>query len=214
MDLDGLGDSVPLPAVAEWLAPLVDRDPGLIGYLLASKLPVGIVADGHHLALETIQLVARIKAPNELVVVSDALSGLGMPPGQYELAGRTYHSDGTCGRLPDGTLAGSVLPFHRAQDACTRASARFSAQLNARGASQGLADEWPGSASGCEHHQCMKRFVNAYACRSNGLAVMGWIGSRRARRVAISVALDPTYLARNAVGPSDPYWPTWTISWM
>jgi N-acetylglucosamine-6-phosphate deacetylase len=96
------------------LRPIHHREPGLIGYLLASQLPVGIVADGHHLAFETIQLVARIKAPNELVVVSDALSGLGVPPGQYELAGRTYDSDGTCGRLPDGTLAGSLLPLHRA----------------------------------------------------------------------------------------------------
>ena len=57
---------------------------------------------------------ARIKAPDELVLVTDALAGLGMPPGRYMLAGREYISDGTCGRQPDGTLSGSLLPLNRA----------------------------------------------------------------------------------------------------
>ena len=96
------------------MRPLHHRDPGLAGYLLASQLPVGFIGDGNHLAFETIALLARIKAPDELVLVTDALAGLGMPPGPYELAGRTYHSDGTAGRLPDGTLSGSLLPLHRA----------------------------------------------------------------------------------------------------
>jgi N-acetylglucosamine-6-phosphate deacetylase len=58
--------------------------------------------------------MARLKAPDELVLVTDALAGLGMPPGRYWLAGREYISDGTCGRLPDGTLSGSLLPLNRA----------------------------------------------------------------------------------------------------
>ena len=48
------------------------------------------------------------------MLVTDALAGLGMPPGRYMLAGREYISDGTCGRLPDGTLSGSLLPLNRA----------------------------------------------------------------------------------------------------
>jgi N-acetylglucosamine-6-phosphate deacetylase len=96
------------------MRPLHHRDPGLVGYLLASHLPVGFIGDGNHLAFETIRLLARIKAPDELVLVTDALAGLGMPPGPYELAGYTYLSDGTAGRLPDGTLSGSLLPLHRA----------------------------------------------------------------------------------------------------
>jgi N-acetylglucosamine-6-phosphate deacetylase len=96
------------------MRPLRHRDPGLVGYLLASHLPVGLIADGHHLAFETIALLARIKAPDELVLVTDALAGLGMPPGPFRIAGREYVSDGTCGRLPDGTLSGSLLPLHRA----------------------------------------------------------------------------------------------------
>lgn len=96
------------------MRPLCHRDPGIAGYVLASHLPAGFIGDGNHLAFETIRLMARIKAPDELVLVTDALAGLGMPPGRYWLAGREYVSDGTCGRLPDGTLSGSLLPLNKA----------------------------------------------------------------------------------------------------
>lgn len=96
------------------MRPLRHRDPGIAGYVLASHLPAGFIGDGNHLAFETIRLMTRIKAPDELVLVTDALAGLGMPPGRYWLAGREYVSDGTCGRLPDGTLSGSLLPLNRA----------------------------------------------------------------------------------------------------
>jgi N-acetylglucosamine-6-phosphate deacetylase len=93
------------------MRPFRHRDPGLAGYALDADLSVGVIADGHHLAFETLRLVARIKAPDQLYLVTDALAGLGMPPGRYALAGREYVSDGTCGRLPDGTLSGSLLPL-------------------------------------------------------------------------------------------------------
>jgi N-acetylglucosamine-6-phosphate deacetylase len=96
------------------MRPFRHRDPGVAGFVLNSSLTAGIIGDGNHLAFETIRLVARIKAPDELYLVTDALAGLGMPPGRYFLADREYISDGTCGRLPDGTLSGSLLPLNRA----------------------------------------------------------------------------------------------------
>jgi N-acetylglucosamine-6-phosphate deacetylase len=96
------------------MRPFRHRDPGIAGYALASHLPAGFIGDGNHISFETIRLLARVKAPEELVLVTDALAGLGMPPGRYRLAGREYISDGTCGRLPDGTLSGSLLPLNRA----------------------------------------------------------------------------------------------------
>jgi N-acetylglucosamine-6-phosphate deacetylase len=96
------------------MRPLRHRDPGVAGFVLATHVPAGFIADGHHVAFDTIRLLARIKAPDELVLVTDALAGLGMPPGRYMLAGREYISDGTCGRQPDGTLSGSLLPLNRA----------------------------------------------------------------------------------------------------
>jgi N-acetylglucosamine-6-phosphate deacetylase len=96
------------------MRPFAHRDPGVVGFVLATHTPAGFIADGNHIAFETIQMIVRIKAPDELVLVTDALAGLGMPPGSYMLAGHEYISDGTCGRLPDGTLSGSLLPLNRA----------------------------------------------------------------------------------------------------
>lgn len=93
------------------MRPLRHRDPGVVGFALTTSLPVGVIGDGHHLAFEMLRLIARVKGPDELYLVTDALAGLGMPPGRYSLAGREYVSDGTCGRLPDGTLSGSLLPL-------------------------------------------------------------------------------------------------------
>jgi N-acetylglucosamine-6-phosphate deacetylase len=95
------------------MRPFRHRDPGVAGFALASDLWTGFIADGNHISFETIKVVARAKA-DEMVLITDALAGLGMPPGRYWLAGREYISDGTCGRLPDGTLSGSLLPLNAA----------------------------------------------------------------------------------------------------
>lgn len=96
------------------MRPLRHRDPGIVGYVLATHVTAGVIADGQHVAFETLRMVARAKGLDEVYLVTDALSGLGLPPGRYRLAGREYISDGTCGRLPDGTLSGSLLPLNRA----------------------------------------------------------------------------------------------------
>jgi len=96
------------------MRPLRHRDPGVAGYVIGTPLPTGFIADGNHVAFETLRMVARVKAPNELILITDALAGLGMPPGRYIVAGREYVSDGTSGRLLDGTLTGSLLPLNLA----------------------------------------------------------------------------------------------------
>jgi N-acetylglucosamine-6-phosphate deacetylase len=96
------------------MRPLRHRDPGLVGYVLATHLTAGFIGDGNHLSFETVRLLERIKAPDELVLVTDALAGLGMPPGQYRIGGLDYFSDGSRGQLSDGTLSGSLLPLNRA----------------------------------------------------------------------------------------------------
>jgi len=96
------------------MRPLRHRDPGVAGYVLATGLTAGFIADGNHVAFETLRMVARIKAPDDLVLITDALAGFGMPPGRYMVAGHEYVSDGTSGRLLDGTLTGSLLPLNLA----------------------------------------------------------------------------------------------------
>ena len=96
------------------MRPFRHRDPGVTGYVLGTGLTTGFIADGAHVSFEALRMVARIKAPDELVLISDALAGLGMPPGRYKVAGHEYVSDGTTGRLLDGTLTGSLLPLNLA----------------------------------------------------------------------------------------------------
>lgn len=93
------------------MRPLHHREPGAVGFLLSSDLSVSVVADGKHLDPRIVELVARLKAPDRLIVVTDALAGLGMPPGRFELAGVEIVSDGTIGRRIDGTLSGLLLPL-------------------------------------------------------------------------------------------------------
>jgi N-acetylglucosamine-6-phosphate deacetylase len=103
------------------MPPLHHRQPGAVGFLLASDLAVSVVADGHHIDLRMLELVGRLKTPDWLVVLTDALAGLGMPPGRFELAGDEIVSQGTAGRRLDGTLSGSLLPLDAAVGNLVRA---------------------------------------------------------------------------------------------
>ena len=93
------------------MRPFHHRDPGIVGRLLATDVIATLIVDGIHVAPETIALVASIKAPDELIFVTDGLAALGQPPGAYQLGGREVISDGTVARLADGTLSGSVVPM-------------------------------------------------------------------------------------------------------
>ncbi len=78
------------------------RDPGIaLAALSREDVGVQVVADGHHLADETL-LVAWRAATGRVALVSDAVARTG-------LAGRAVEADaGDAPRLPSGTLAGSA----------------------------------------------------------------------------------------------------------
>jgi N-acetylglucosamine-6-phosphate deacetylase len=96
------------------MRPFSHHDPGIAGYLLASHVPVTVIADGIHLALDTLRLIARAKCPSELIVVTDALAGMGTTAPTFELAGQVLVRDGDVARRSDGTLSGSLLPLNLA----------------------------------------------------------------------------------------------------
>jgi len=97
------------------------RDPGVAGFLLASDLSVSVIGDGQHVDLQMLELVGRLKSPDELILVTDALAGLGMEPGRFELAGTQVDSDGIVGRRSDGVISGSLLPLDAAVGNLVRA---------------------------------------------------------------------------------------------
>ena len=90
------------------------REPGLVGALFDdSRVTIGIIPDGIHVHPSLIKLAWQT-APDRLNLVTDAMAALGMPPGQYDLGDFQVTVDAAACRLPDGTLAGSVLSMDTA----------------------------------------------------------------------------------------------------
>lgn len=85
------------------------REPGVATAMLLSDLPVGLIADGVHLHPAITQMICRIKGPRGVVLVTDSMGAMGMPPGEYNLGGYSVIVDGRSAQLPTGTLAGSIL---------------------------------------------------------------------------------------------------------
>jgi N-acetylglucosamine-6-phosphate deacetylase len=91
------------------MPPMLARDPGPVGFVLAGgDLVAGVIADGHHLHPSTLQTFWRALGPERFLTVSDTTAALGLGPGRARLGDQdVVVADGTV-RLPDGTLAGSA----------------------------------------------------------------------------------------------------------
>ena len=87
------------------------RAPGPVAAaLLREDVALGLIADGVHVAPTMAVLLQRL-APQQLVLVSDALGPYGLPDGTYRWDERPLIVEqGSC-RLEDGTLAGVTLPL-------------------------------------------------------------------------------------------------------
>jgi N-acetylglucosamine-6-phosphate deacetylase len=90
------------------------RDPGLAGAgLVRDEVTIQAIVDDVHLAPET-AYAAFLAARERFCLVTDAIAGAGLPPGDSWLGPRAVQvRDGEV-RLPDGTLAGSLLTMDRA----------------------------------------------------------------------------------------------------
>jgi N-acetylglucosamine-6-phosphate deacetylase len=90
---------------------LQHRDPGPVAAaLLRGDVALGLIADGVHVAPSMAVLLQRL-APQQVVLVSDALAPYGLGEGQHRWDERLLIvKDGSC-RLADGTLAGVTLPL-------------------------------------------------------------------------------------------------------
>jgi N-acetylglucosamine-6-phosphate deacetylase len=91
------------------------RKPGTVGgVLLLDEIYAEFIADGIHLHPAVVDMVVRLKGPERAVAITDAISGAGMPDGDYELGGQAIVVKEGAVRLPDGTLAGSALTLDQA----------------------------------------------------------------------------------------------------
>lgn len=96
------------------MTPLHHRDPGAVGAVLNSDVYFELIADTIHSHPAMFSLMADIKGANRMILVTDAMRATCMKCGQYDLGGQTVTVTETSARLPDGTLAGSVLQMNQA----------------------------------------------------------------------------------------------------
>ena len=93
------------------MAGLHHRAPGPVGEACRrGNVALGLIADGVHVDPSMAVLLQRM-APDQLVLVSDALAPYGLEEGEHRWDQRLISvRAGTC-RLADGTLAGVTLPL-------------------------------------------------------------------------------------------------------
>ncbi len=91
------------------------REPGAAGAALLTRgLTVSVIADRVHVHPAVLRLIARAAGTGRIALVTDAVSAAGMERGAFTLGGGTIDLRDGAPRLPDGTLAGSVLQLNRA----------------------------------------------------------------------------------------------------
>ena len=91
------------------------REPGMAGAALAEdRLSVELIADGWHVHPAIIRIIAKVKPSDQLILVSDGISAVGMPDGEYQLGGLPIVVREAQARLGNGALAGSLLTLNKA----------------------------------------------------------------------------------------------------
>lgn len=95
------------------------REIGAIGAgMLNQQLFCEIIADGIHLSPDMLKLVLQVIRPERLLLITDSMRAKGMPDGSYMLGDQQVTVTGIEARLPDGTLAGSVLKMNEGLRQC------------------------------------------------------------------------------------------------
>jgi N-acetylglucosamine-6-phosphate deacetylase len=96
---------------------LLPRHPNMIWEQLASDaLMASLIVDGHHLPPATVKAMIRAKGVARTVLVTDAVSAAGSPPGQYQIGEVTCDlaADGRVSLCGTPYLAGSSLTLDHA----------------------------------------------------------------------------------------------------
>ena len=94
------------------MTPLAHREPGVVGAALNTDVSCELIADTFHVSPALYDMLWKLKG-RKLCFITDCLPAGGLPYGEYTLGGnKILYNDIVC-RLPDGTVAGSVLPLNQ-----------------------------------------------------------------------------------------------------
>ncbi|OUI96081.1 N-acetylglucosamine-6-phosphate deacetylase [Acetobacter indonesiensis] len=90
------------------MAPITSRKPGPVTALMCSDAYAELIFDTHHVHPATFKLAHKVMG-DRLLFVTDAMRATGLPEGPSQLGGQDVIVKDGAVRLPDGSLAGSVL---------------------------------------------------------------------------------------------------------
>jgi N-acetylglucosamine-6-phosphate deacetylase len=92
------------------MSPLNNRAPGAVGAALDNDdCWCGIIVDGHHVAPATLRIALKAKGPKKMMLITDAMAGVGLIDKSFRLQGRLITvRNGVCVD-ENGVLAGSDL---------------------------------------------------------------------------------------------------------
>jgi N-acetylglucosamine-6-phosphate deacetylase len=98
------------------MRPLRHRDPGILGASLdLDAVTCELICDGLHVDPVAVRLAVRLKGPDRLMLVTDAMEAAGLPDGPYRLGARDVTVTGGRVTLPgQSTIAASTLTMDRA----------------------------------------------------------------------------------------------------
>ena len=92
------------------MASLHHRSPGPIAWgLLHDDVSCDVIADGIHLDPAMLKLLLKLKRPERLVLISDAIAAAGLGDGDYEIWGETISVRNNRTSNARGSIAGSVI---------------------------------------------------------------------------------------------------------
>jgi N-acetylglucosamine-6-phosphate deacetylase len=90
------------------------RAPGIVGATLVSeKATAELIADEVHVHPGAMKVLIRCLGTDRVVLVTDAMTGAGLPDGDYELLGFKITVEDGKATQEDGTIAGSVTVLNR-----------------------------------------------------------------------------------------------------
>lgn len=91
------------------------REPGIVGMAFNEvKLMAEIIVDHIHVHPEAVRSAYHMLGADRVVLITDAMRAKCLNEGSYDLGGQTVEVKKGEARLPDGTLAGSILRFDEA----------------------------------------------------------------------------------------------------
>ncbi|MCX6378946.1 MAG: N-acetylglucosamine-6-phosphate deacetylase [Armatimonadetes bacterium] len=98
------------------MRPLDSREPGVVGAAMArTELTAELIWDNHHVHPASCRALIQAKGVEGVILISDGIPGTSMPEGYtFHLGDLPVVVKGGTARLPDGTLAGSLLTLETA----------------------------------------------------------------------------------------------------